>query len=320
MTQTALAYLAAGGILLMLAASAMLLLPGRATIRMRERVRSATGNAAKPTPVAKQQTIRRRATGEHRLWNGISAALGYNRDLPPAFAASPPLVAASSCLMGLVLFTQLRSSFGSAMAAIIALLAAVALARFLFRRKTKIYMNMLFIQIPDMLSLVVRSVRAGLPVGDALRSIATEMPSPTRDEFGRMMGEVALGVPLETALWSLHARTQVREYSFLAVTLGLHAQTGGNLAETLENLANMVRRRVAVAGKAKALSAEARMSSAILAGLPFVTGLIITLINPGYVGELFNDPRGKYFLIGFATLMCSGMLTIRWLLQRSTRD
>ncbi|MES2713431.1 MAG: type II secretion system F family protein, partial [Pseudomonadota bacterium] len=184
----------------------------------------------------------------------------------------------------------------------------------------KLYAELLFQQIPDALSLVVRSVRAGLPVADALRSIGTEMPSPTCDEFGRTMGEVALGVALDQALWSLYARTQVREYSFLAVTLGLHAQTGGNLGETLENLVDMVRRRVALVGKARALSSEARTSSAILAGLPFFTGAIVSVLNPAYMADLFFDPRGKNFLVAFALLLSAGLLVNKWLVQRATRD
>jgi tight adherence protein B len=96
---------------------------------------------------------------------------------------------------------------------------------------------------------VVRSIRSGQPVGDALRSVGTDMPSPTRDEFGRMMGEVALGRAARYRDLDLYHRTQLREYSFLAVTLSLHAQTGGNLGETLENLGNMIRRRVALVGR-----------------------------------------------------------------------
>jgi tight adherence protein B len=125
-------------------------------------------------------------------------------------------------------------------------------------------------------------------------------------------------VPIETALSHLYARTQVREFAFFAVVMGLNRQTGGNLAETLEILADTVRRRVAMAAKAKALASEARASAAILGALPFVVGLLITAINPGYMRELFTDPRGPNLIMAFVVLLSCGMFTIRWIIKRSS--
>lgn len=319
MTPQATVLLSIGGIMLLLALAVLLLLPSSKNTQLRQRARGATDVVEKEVVEAKQ-SIRLAVTRERGPWVFLTAALGHNRQLPAAYAASVPLVVITSGLVGFLVFLETRSAFGSVVSGGIGLGVALALARYQFRRKTRIYAHLLFMQIADALSLVVRSVRAGLPVADALRSIGTEMPSPTRDEFARTMGEVALGVALDQALWSLHARTQVREYSFLAVTLGLHAQTGGNLGETLENLVDMVRRRVALAGKARALSSEARTSCAILAGLPFVTGLIVWVMDRNYMSDLFYDPRGKSFLITFAVLLSAGLLANRWLLQRASRD
>ena len=319
MTSQATAMLAIGGILLLLALVVLLLLPSSKNTHLRQRARGATALVEK-TVAEPKQSIRLALTPERGPLVFLTAALGHNRQLPKSYAASIPLVIITSGLIGVLVFSQTRSAFGSVVAGGVGLGVALALARFQFRRKTRIYEQLLFIQLADALALVVRSVRAGLPVGDALRSIATEMPSPTKEEFARTMGEVALGVQLDQALWSLHARTQVREYSFLAVTLGLHAQTGGNLGETLENLADMVRRRIALAGKARALSAEARTSCAILAGLPFVAGLLVMIMDWNYMSDLFYDPRGKGFLITFAALLSAGLVTNRWLLQQATRD
>jgi tight adherence protein B len=319
MTPQATVLLATGGIFLLLAVAVLLLLPSGNSTRLRQRARGATGIAEKPV-VGPKQSIRLAVAREGGLWTLMTAALGHNSQLPRAYAASVPLVSISSALIGLLLFWQARSSVGEVISGSAAILLALAAARFQFKRKTRIYAHLLFIQIADALSLVVRSVRAGLPVGDALRSLATEMPAPTSHEFARTMGEVALGVALDQAIWNLHSRTKVREYSFLAVTLGLHAQTGGNLGETLENLVDMVRRRIALAGKARALSSEARTSCSILAGLPFVTGLIVSAVDPAYMADLFYDPRGKNFLIVFAVLLSAGLLINRWLLQRATSD
>ncbi len=112
----------------------------------------------------------------------------------------------------------------------------------------------------------------------------------------------------------------MREYAFFAVIIGLQGQTGGNLAETLDNLADLVRRRVAMVAKARALASEARTSAAVLASLPFVVGLMLFLLNPEYIGELFIDPLGHQFLVTFVVLLGMGLLTIRWMIKRSLQD
>jgi tight adherence protein B len=319
MTPLAIAYLAAGGIALLLATTVLVLMPDATTRRLRDRARDAAGTADRVVAGPKQ-SIRVDAPAEHTVWSRFAEALGHNRNIPPPYAASIPMVILTSGFAGLVMFWQMQSSFGGAVGILLGAGLALALARFQLRRKAAIYTQLLFTQMPDALALVVRSIRSGQPVGDALRSVGTDMPSPTRDEFSRMMGEVALGVPLDTAVWSLYRRTRLREYSFLAVTLSLHAQTGGNLGETLDNLGSMIRRRVALVGKVRALTAEARASVLILSCLPFVSGLAIMVLNPEYMTEMFTDPRGKNFLLVFAAMMSSGLLVMRWLMNRSTRD
>ena len=135
------------------------------------------------------------------------------------------------------------------------------------------YVDQIFQQIPDAIGLMVRAVRAGLPVGEAMRSVATELSSPLRDEFARMLGDVVIGRPVDQAMLKLYKRTGLTEFSFLAVTLGMQQQTGGNLAETLDNLADTVRKRVALTKRARALAAEARMQAGILMALPLVAVL-----------------------------------------------
>lgn len=318
MTNATVPLLACAVALLLLFGAAAILLGGSSD-RMRQRVRGATGIDTKPV-VEAGPNIRITAPDERRLLRRFGEALGYNPELPPAYMPSLPVVTSAAGLAGLLAFWRMQMVLGDAIAVVTGVVVAAAVARFLFWRKTKLHAAELFRQIPDSVSLVLRAVRAGLPVAEALRGISREMPSPSRDEFARVVSEAALGVPLETALWHLYTRTRIREFAFFAVTLGLHAQTGGNLAETLENLADMVRRRVAMAAKARALAAEARASAAILAGLPFVSAAAISVMSPGYISELFTDPRGSSFLFAFAVLLSLGLLTIRWLIQRSTQD
>jgi tight adherence protein B len=303
---------------LLLAGAAAFLMHGSKSGRMRERVRRAVDLDA-ATVVAADPTIRVLARDERRPLLRLAAALGYNPELPPGYAASPFFVIAAACVAAVLVYWRGEIMFGRLTGGVAAVVVAALVGRFLLRRKSRQYAELLFKQIPDAASFVTRAVRAGLPVAEALRGVSREMSSPTREEFARVMGEASLGVPIETALSHLYARTQVQEYAFFAVALGLNRQTGGNLAETLEILADTVRRRVAMAAKARALSSEARASAVILGALPFVVGLVITLINPGYMNDLFTDPRGPNVITAFVVLLSCGMLTIQWIIKRSTQ-
>ena len=186
---------------------------------------------------------------------------------------------------------------------------------FRFRRQ-----YLVFRQMPDALGLMVRGIRAGLPVAEALRSVSREMPSPTREEYARVVGEMAIGRSVDVALLKLHERTGLTEYAFLSVTLGLQSQTGGSLAETLENLADMVRKRVAMANRAKALAAEARMQAGLLVVLPFIAALAMSFIQPFYIETFTQNPTGRSMAVVGLVMMLFGLLTIRWLIRRAGMD
>jgi tight adherence protein B len=177
-----------------------------------------------------------------------------------------------------------------------------------------------FKQIPDAIGLMVRAVRAGLPISEAVRSVAREMPDPTRSEFQRLIGEMGIGTPLDKALWGIAERTGLREYAFLSVVIGLQAQTGGSLAEALENIGDLVRRRVAMAAKANALASQARASAGILVALPIFSGTAVSVMRPGYLDMLFTDPRGINLLAMAVGMLLFGMFVIRTMIRRSTME
>jgi tight adherence protein B len=182
------------------------------------------------------------------------------------------------------------------------------------------YVESMFVQIPDAIGMMVRAIRAGLPVGEAMRSVAAEMSSPLRDEFARMLGDVAVGRPVDQAMMRLYKRTELPEFSFLAVTLGLQSQTGGNLAETLENLADIVRKRVALAKRAKALAAEARMQAGILMVLPYIAALAMSQIQDFYIENFFYTPTGRKLVMVGLGFSVFGYLVIRWMIKRAGSD
>jgi len=197
---------------------------------------------------------------------------------------------------------------------------AVFLVRTVFRWESNRYQAALFKQLPDAMSLILRAIRAGLPMGEALANVARELSSPSREEFAQVVNNISIGQAVDQALFGLAERSSLTEYYFFAVTVGLQAQTGGNLGETLENLADMVRKRVSMAGKLKALTAEARMSAIILAILPFAVAGVISVMSPGHLDPLFESDFGFRLLLIGGTLLAVGLLIIRWLLKSALKD
>lgn len=175
----------------------------------------------------------------------------------------------------------------------------------------------LYNQFPDALAMIVRAVRVGLPVIEAIRVAARENPQPTAREFESLVARTAIGVPLDEALREMAERNRLPEYRFFATALSLQSQTGGGLTETLEGLADTIRKRVAAKLRGHALAAEARMSSYILGALPLVTGALLTVMNPSYMQVLVTDPTGQKLLLIGAGLLGMGALSMRMLIRAS---
>lgn len=172
-------------------------------------------------------------------------------------------------------------------------------------------------QFPDALAMIVRSLGVGVPAQGAIAMVAREGTPPTSLEFARLADELGIGVPLGQAVRSMALRNGLAEYRFFATAVGLQAQTGGGLTETLENLAGLIRKRLALSNRASALSSEARTSALILAGLPVVLGALLWLVNPAYVSQLFTDSMGRRILGVAILLLASGGLVMRVIIKRS---
>ena len=177
--------------------------------------------------------------------------------------------------------------------------------------------GLLLVQFPDALSLIVRAVRVGIPVTESLRAVAREAPEPTRTEFDRLAHQIAIGTTLEAALRVMALRNTMPEYGFFAAALSLQAQTGGGLTETLETLADIIRKRLAMKQRGHALSSEARSSAMVLGLLPVGTAGILYLVSPDYISLLFTDPAGHVFL-GAATLsLATGMGVMKLIISKT---
>ncbi len=163
-------------------------------------------------------------------------------------------------------------------------------------------------QFPDAIDLVVRALRAGLPLSQAIHSVASEVADPIGGEFRRVVGGIAIGLSLEDALWSMARRIDLPELRFLVISIAVQRQTGGNLGETLGNLAEILRSRSQLTLKVKAMTSEARTSAMVLGGLPFAIGLLLLATNPDYISPMLHDPRGWAMLGGGALMMTVGGL------------
>lgn len=193
--------------------------------------------------------------------------------------------------------------------------AWIMFSRMFFNRVESKRRDALLRQFPDALAMIVRSIRVGVPVIDAVRNVSLAAPNPTASEFDRLVDQIALGTPLDEAVTELAVRTGLAEYRFFATALALQTQTGGTLSETLENLADVIRKRAALKARGHAMTAEARTSSSILALLPVLTGGMLYALNPAYIMILFTDPTGKMFFSAAVISLALGMLTIRAIIK-----
>jgi tight adherence protein B len=181
------------------------------------------------------------------------------------------------------------------------------------------YRNRFLDVFPDALDLIRRAVRAGLPVNEAVATAGREIGKPVGGELQRALDQVQIGVPMIDALTQMADRIRVADFRFLVVALALQGKTGGSLAETLANLSGVIRARKALRLKARALSAEAKASAAVLAALPFLVGGAMWVMNRDLATSLFVDPRGR-FMVGVAFLsLVTGLSVMALMVKRALR-
>jgi tight adherence protein B len=155
---------------------------------------------------------------------------------------------------------------------------------------------------PEAIDLMVRALRAGLPVTEAIINAGQEIGDPVGAEFRGIEAGMRLGRDLDSLLWDIAKRITAPEFRFFIIALSVQRETGGNLAETLNNLSDVLRRRRAMRAKARAMASEARASTMILGSLPIIVTIILSFSSPTYIAPLFTDVRGL-ILVGVAVSM-----------------
>ena len=171
---------------------------------------------------------------------------------------------------------------------------------------------------PDCIDMIIRMLRAGLPIGAAVRSVGDEGPQPVGAVFTTLADQMAIGIPFEDALARAGQRIGLSDFRFFAVAVSLQRATGGNLATTLDILSDLMRKRRATRLKAKATTGEVRMSAYVLGAIPFLVIGGLLVMTPDYLQPLINDQRGKLIIAGAATSLITGFAIIRQMMRSVT--
>ncbi len=303
---------------IVLAAAGLLL------VRLHQRqqaIEARIATVVSPTVVADAlapRGIARQDLGKKLSWQDrLGFVFGFKPSRADQYRVAWPIVLVVTLVVSRVATILSTGLIGSTASWLVLPVIWIVLSRSIFARSEAKRKSALLTQFPDALGLIVRAVRVGIPVTEAMRAVSKEAPAPTRGEFDRVSDQINIGTPPEQALRELALRNGLPEYGFFAAALTLQAQTGGGLTDTLELLADVIRKRVALKARGFALSAEARTSSLVLGLMPIATGCLIGALNPDYISVLFTDRMGN-IILGIAVLSLStGIFTMQTIIRKS---
>ena len=214
--------------------------------------------------------------------------------------------------MGLVAFV-ISSFFGTGLiiAAAIGFAGAFGVPRWLLsylkKRREKKFLN----GFPDAVDVIVRGVKAGLPLLDCIKMIALEAPEPLKSEFRVILETHAIGMPLGEACGKLYERTPLPEANFFGIVVAIQQKAGGNLSEALGNLSRVLRDRKKMKAKIQAMSQEAKASAGIIGALPIAVMTLVYLTSPQYISLLFTTSIGNMMLAASAVWMAMGVMVMK---------
>ncbi len=222
------------------------------------------------------------------------------------------ILAAVAFLVSLSFASQM---WAAAIAVSVFGIALLGLPFWLLNHLTRRRMNKFLHHLPDAIELMVRGLRSGLPINDAMRTIAEEVPDPVGPEFLEVVEGQKLGIPMEQGLERMYERVPLPEVNFLSIVIAIQRETGGNLSEALSNLANVLRSRKAMKLKVKAISQEAKVSAIIIGSVPFFLIGAIAFLNPDHLRPLFNTTKGNIVAFLSMAWMIAGVVIMRTIIN-----
>jgi tight adherence protein B len=178
---------------------------------------------------------------------------------------------------------------------------------FLKKRREKKFL----LALPDAVDVIVRGIKAGLPLFESIKVVAADAPEPLRSEFLAIIETQAVGMPLGDACARLYERMPVPEANFFGIVIAIQQKSGGNLSEALGNLSKVLRDRKKMADKIQAMSMEAKASAGIIGSLPPVVMVLVYLTTPEYISILWTHPTGQFMLVGCMIWMSIGIFVMK---------
>ena len=287
-----------------------------------KKAESRRASVAKPEPATKRQTEKSQRSRRDQVESSLKD-LEARRQKESKVSLSVRLTQAGldwSTQKFMVISGVLAAAFfGLAMFAGGGLLGASGLAfaagfglprwalSFLKKRREKAFLRAL----PDAVDVIVRGIKAGLPLFESIKVVAADAPEPLRGEFLAIIETQAIGMPLGEACARLYDRMPVPEANFFGIVIAIQQKSGGNLSEALGNLSKVLRDRKKMAEKIQAMSMEAKASAGIIGALPPIVMLLVYLTTPDYISLLWTHPTGQLMLVGCVTWMSIGIFVMK---------
>ena len=214
--------------------------------------------------------------------------------------------------IGFVLFALIFTVGGGVLAAAGAAFAGgFGVPRWLLIYLKKRRENAFLHNFPDAVDVVVRGVKAGLPLGDCLRIISNEAPEPVKSEFQTVVESQAVGITMGDACAKLYERMPLPEANFFGIVVSIQQRAGGNLSEALGNLSRVLRDRKKMKARIQAMSMEAKASAVIIAALPFAVMILVYISSPNYIELLWTHPTGRLMMACCAVWMSIGVFVMK---------
>jgi tight adherence protein B len=211
-------------------------------------------------------------------------------------------------ILGLITFLASQNLLAGIAAVV---LGAVGLPLWILNLLRKKRLNKFVNEFPNAVDVIVRGIKAGLPLGDCLRIIAVEAQEPVKSEFKTICEQQQLGIPVGDACAEMYRRIPTQEANFFGIVIQIQQKSGGNLSEVLANLSRVLRDRKKMKGKIQAMSMEAKASAGIIGALPFTVGTLTYLTSPKYISILWTTQPGQIAMVIGLIWMCIGIAVMK---------
>ena len=217
-----------------------------------------------------------------------------------------------SAVLGVVVAALVYVMNGNlAMTAGMGVIAGIGFPKYVVNFKRNRRLKKFLDGFPQAIDMIVRGIKAGIPLGDCIRNIATEASEPVRTEFRVIVDAQTMGLSIAESVERIIDRVPAAEANFFAIVINIQAKAGGNLAEALTNLSNVLRDRKKMKGKIKAMSSEAKSSAGIIGCLPPLVSLFVYITSPDYIMLLFTTSTGHIVLCCCAAWMFTGIMVMK---------